>query len=320
MANPNTARITDPMWRMWTDRPDSTWKLGGIFANKKCYHNTVDENLRLWPGGYCVRFSLDLNHGPRDKARAIDYTMGPAKIKKYTGRLVRAADRNDPRMRPVRDFYGTVDGNNVIGRIRDNDTENYRWSSSDTSHLWHIHISFWAAFVNNWVVLSGVLSVLRGESLSEWKRGGTMIGLTIGDSGEPVKGLQSALNRAGFNPGTVDGDYGPNTADALLDCRKSQGSTAKSGATVTGHAHTQLLSALIDKRTPKATEPTDAQISKMVGVWVTSNLNKVIPVAEIEERVARWLESNRESLKGDPGEPGKTPTKITITGDVVEVI
>lgn len=42
-----------------------------------------------------------------------------------------------------------------------------------------------------------------------------VIGLRKGDSGERVKGLQAVLGRAGFHT-TVDGEYGSDTAAALL--------------------------------------------------------------------------------------------------------
>ncbi|WP_052305064.1 peptidoglycan-binding domain-containing protein [Stackebrandtia nassauensis] len=74
-----------------------------------------------------------------------------------------------------------------------------------------------------------------------------MIGLRKGDSGERVKGLQAVLERAGFKV-TVDGDYGPKTAAALLACRKSMGSTADDGNSVTGYAYAQLLTALARKQ------------------------------------------------------------------------
>lgn len=78
-------------------------------------------------------------------------------------------------------------------------------------------------------------------------RGDDVIGLRKGDSGERVKGLQAVLERAGFKV-TVDGDYGPKTAAALLACRKSMGSTADDGNSVTGYAYAQLLTALARKQ------------------------------------------------------------------------
>src|SRR5690606_41369431 len=55
--------------------------------------------------------------------RSIDWTMSDADMRTYARRLVDAADRNDIRMRGVREFYGTVDSRNVIGRIRNRSEE-----------------------------------------------------------------------------------------------------------------------------------------------------------------------------------------------------
>lgn len=74
--------------------------------------------------------------------------------------------------------------------------------------------------------------------------GGDMIGLRRGDKGDRVKGLQGTLWYAGFDPGRVDGDYGPKTAAAVLAMRRSQGSDADDGDHFTGWAYAQLMKAL----------------------------------------------------------------------------
>ena len=53
-----------------------------------------------------------------------------------------------------------------------------------------------------------------------------------GDSGNVVKYWQIALKALGFYEGTVDGDYGPKTAAAVLAARKEAGSKTKSGSTI----------------------------------------------------------------------------------------
>ena len=168
MSNPSPARITAPMWRLWTDRPVASWLLGGIYADKRGYHNTRAANQARWPGNYSITLPLD-RQGPSDKAAAIDYTMTAAEMRRRTGFLVAAADRRDPRLFAVREFYGTVDGANVHGRIKDSREGAWRRSTSDSSHLWHIHISFLRAYVNVWAELAPVLSVLRGETLAQWQ-------------------------------------------------------------------------------------------------------------------------------------------------------
>lgn len=74
-----------------------------------------------------------------------------------------------------------------------------------------------------------------------------MIGLKRGDSGDRVKGLQGTLQYAGYDPGTVDGDYGPKTAAAVLKMRKAEGSSVSDGDNFTGWAYAQLMRALAKK-------------------------------------------------------------------------
>ncbi|UYN96965.1 MAG: peptidoglycan-binding protein [Enhydrobacter sp.] len=45
----------------------------------------------------------------------------------------------------------------------------------------------------------------------------------LGDSGPGVKRLQTALQKAGFNPGIVDGDFGPGTQAAVIAFQKGAG-------------------------------------------------------------------------------------------------
>ncbi|MFD3688252.1 peptidoglycan-binding protein [Nocardiopsis sp. NPDC058631] len=74
-----------------------------------------------------------------------------------------------------------------------------------------------------------------------------MIGLKQGDKSEKVAYLQELLERAGHTPGKIDGDYGPKTVKAVLDCRKAQGSTADSGTPITGSAGAQIMTAFVKK-------------------------------------------------------------------------
>ncbi|WP_433696644.1 peptidoglycan-binding domain-containing protein [Nocardiopsis sp. CA-288880] len=77
-----------------------------------------------------------------------------------------------------------------------------------------------------------------------------MVGLKLNDTGERVKYLQELLTFAGFPPGVIDGVYGTRTADAVLACRKSEGSNATSGNSITGAAAKQILTAFV-RRVPR---------------------------------------------------------------------
>lgn len=169
--NPNPARITSAMWRLWEEfnAHEPPVLLGGIYADKSGYHNTRTANQQRWPGNYSIRDAID-REGPSDKAAAIDYTFPDAQhgdyrtIAKYSKRLLDAGRRDDPRTRVLREFYGNADLDNEVEGWNYRD---HRAASSDTSHLWHIHISVSRKYVGDWSALAGVLAVLRGESLED---------------------------------------------------------------------------------------------------------------------------------------------------------
>lgn len=72
-----------------------------------------------------------------------------------------------------------------------------------------------------------------------------MVGLSKGDTGERVKYLQVILMKAGFDLPRfgADGDYGDETAAAVLAARKSQGSEQDFGDRITGWAAAQIMTA-----------------------------------------------------------------------------
>lgn len=152
----------------------------GIYAAKSGYHNTRAHHLagshNGSKGDYSIELAID-RQGPSDKAAAVDLSFDSARllsdfsnIAVYSRRLYDAFKARDPRLfaqvpgQPagvehavVREFFGNIDA--------DRDVEG--WSlylgqsrTSDSSHLWHIHISFHRAYVENWGAVSGVLDVL----------------------------------------------------------------------------------------------------------------------------------------------------------------
>lgn len=240
-ANPNPSKITDAMWRHWetclTFIPGL--RLGGIYANKQCYHNTVTANKQSWPSAYCVQLQPDLT-GDFGKARAIDLTMSTDQMTLRTGYLKRAAEHpEDNRLNCLREFIGTLDGVHVFCMIKD-DVAGTTWRydyTRDTSHLWHIHESVFTEFCGTWEgALKNVTSVLEGvtwEQFIGWKgdedvwfyqlddlRIGRADGCTIefANTEEQWKAWQSAYQtRTGSKPTVlytqpsgpyVDGSYG----------------------------------------------------------------------------------------------------------------
>jgi hypothetical protein len=169
-VNPNPVRITDELWRTWEETSAMTpgVRLGGIYAAKSGYHNTVNANKANWPGNYSIRLPLDLR-GQFDKARAIDWTMSESEMIKRTGYLRRAAlHQDDDRLRCMREFIGTLDGKNVYCLIRNADGLWEFDGGRDNSHLWHVHGSIFTIYVNDWSELRKLVSVWSGQTWEQW--------------------------------------------------------------------------------------------------------------------------------------------------------
>lgn len=271
------------MWKLWDLRPNPDWKLSGFYADKKGYHNTVRHNQTDWPGNYSIRLELDLKHGNLDKERAIDITMSTSEMIKWTKSMKESAlDPRDDRLRAVREFYGTLDGKTVYGLIKDDEDGPWRVSEADDTHLWHGHTSIFSAFVNNWVVLSPLLSVWSHETFDDWN-GQVMI--AKGDSGEDVKYWQYVHNWVyATSPGIpeidVDGEYGPATVAAFTAFAKANGSGADYVANrMTGWLATKYMSVMMKFIAAKTVPviPTSPQIPNdvlkgFVDDWMKAHL------------------------------------------------
>lgn len=111
---------------------------------------------------YSVRISLD-KLGPSGAASALDLKFTASQMKVVTARLRKSAlDTSDPRLECVREFYGTLNGRTVFGLIKNDLDGPWRSSTSDSSHLWHIHISFFRKFANDYAALRRVVDVMKG--------------------------------------------------------------------------------------------------------------------------------------------------------------
>jgi hypothetical protein len=250
MANPYSPRTTDELYAFWvgfkTFEPAA--RLGGTYARKPHFHSSVEDNLANWPSSYSIREAIN-RQAPRTVARAIDLTLSTTLMKRYTSRLRAAALADDPRLACVKEFYGTTNGTSVYGLTHTLPDSDWRGSTSDSSHLWHIHLSFFTPFVDDARALAGVLSVLKGQSLAAWLAetgqqpptkpkppttpddgddwGRTLIMAlpTVSDNTAPLgarKAVQSLLAARGYPPentfdsrGRPDGNFGPGSKAAL---------------------------------------------------------------------------------------------------------
>lgn len=291
MAN-NDSKITDPMWRLWEDRPNKAWRLGGIAVQKKGYHGTVNFNLEKFPDNYSIKLPLDLVGYNRDFARAIDTTKSDAEMRLWTKRMRDSAlNPLDHRLAAVKEFYGTLDSVTVYGLTKDTENGPWRRSSADKTHLWHGHKSIFTAFVNNWDKLSPILSVESGQSFSDWSG---MDLPKLGDSGEVVKYWQHVHNTARqaikpIPPITleVDGDYGPKTAAAVLDFwKKNNGSGTFKGERISGWLAFRYHIALSRATALPAPAVPDDQLKTFVNEWLTARIPNLKFTGDIEGRIS----------------------------------
>lgn len=306
MANPNPSRVTDAMWRLWEGAHAAITgvRLSGIYANKAHYHNTVSANLSRWPSSYSVRLAID-RRAPRDKARAIDLTLSTTQMKVVTGRLRDAANRRDPRLAAVREFYGTLDGSRVYGRIKDAEAGNWRSSSADSSHLWHVHISIFTPYVDDWNALAGVLAVIAGGS-TPW--GGDMFLPAHGDEGEGVRFWQRMLLYVGEKLPKYDTDsqYGDEVAAAVASFWKKRTGNTYHGRKITSSVALELL------------ERQDEIVAERVAKRLLDQLDTG---GVSDERIAAAVAAYLEANPPEAGKDGKTPTRVKLTqyADVVDV-
>lgn len=220
--------IEDVLWPgMKALEPKS--ELGGILARKPGYHNSRDH---LPADDYSVaQFAVD-REGPANEGSAIDWTFPDAQagnyttISKYSKRLYAARGGSDSRTVYMREFFGQIDSDSTVEGW---DYAKNKASSSDSSHLWHIHISIHRKYINSTSAMKAILSILKGETEEEWKAqnardvvfqyfDGKMPVLKKGDS-DPVEpsGTYYVTRAQRALQVEADGDYGPITAQAVKD-------------------------------------------------------------------------------------------------------
>lgn len=142
-------------------------ELGGILARKPGYHNSRDH---LPTTDYSVgQFAID-REGPASEGSAIDWTFPDAQagnystIARFSRRLLDAGRSGDPRCYPMREFFGNADSDQEVEGW---DFAKKRTSTSDTSHLWHIHISIHRKYINDPAAMRSILAILEGDEMSE---------------------------------------------------------------------------------------------------------------------------------------------------------
>jgi hypothetical protein len=135
------------------------------------YHRSRNWNIASGEYGshdYSVQLTQDCK-GDGDAAAALDISFPPDMMKLVTRRLIHAMRHDDARLRAVRELFGTVDGTTVTGWDRhhpDRPTDD-TWTSSDDTHLWHVHLSFYREFATDTAALAPVVNVFAGNGSHE---------------------------------------------------------------------------------------------------------------------------------------------------------
>ena len=248
--NPNPSRITDAEhWlRERLEELEPASQHGGTYADKPGFHNTGAANKST---NYSVRDAVNKSGPGWTHASAIDWTFPDAQrgnfatIDKYTSRLWASAhDKNDPRLDLILfEFYGQADSDRDVEGYNEFREESV---TSDSSHLWHIHMSFLRSKCGDMWAMWALLTVLMGWSVAKWraslpsappatppKPNPTPAGLpkfadgsrenskAKNNRGTDVATLQRFIGRV-----TVDGEFGPSTEKRVKEYQKMRGLTA----------------------------------------------------------------------------------------------
>ncbi len=142
----------------------------GIVGNDR--HRSGYHRSRNWlvANGHDADYSIqaaDDRIGPGFACSALDVSFPTSLMKLYTTRMVKACEANDPRLYALREVLGTMDGSTVVGYNRvatgsGTRSKVGRVSSSDTSHLWHMHFSILRKYADDRDAALAIASVFAG--------------------------------------------------------------------------------------------------------------------------------------------------------------
>jgi peptidoglycan L-alanyl-D-glutamate endopeptidase CwlK len=99
--------------------------------------------------------------------------------------------------------------------------------------------------------------------------------LKMGSEGTTVKNLQQKLKEVGFNPGAIDGDFGPAVQAALIAFQKSKGLLADG---IAGARTLNALGLVKNSKLPSVVDKvTTTMVSKMFPYAPVDNIKKYLP-------------------------------------------
>jgi hypothetical protein len=191
---------------------------------------------------YSLSAPLD-NNGPLDNVSAQDWTFGDVTgkqgIRTLSARCRDIFKKRDPRVLAVaREWFGTIDGKTVTGYSAYRDRV---VTSSDKSHLWHIHFSLWRERSEDWTLMSAFADAILGvpagttvptvpipEKPTVYVPDSKVIYLDKiipgQQNSDSVAWVQMALNKVHLSPTlTITADYDDATLEAAKVFQKSLG-------------------------------------------------------------------------------------------------
>jgi hypothetical protein len=137
---------------------------GGIVGDRAHgtgYHRSRNALLRAGrKSDYSIQAAVD-KRGDGDAASALDLTPTTREQQiQISKRLMAASLAKDPRLKPLREWFGTTNGKTVTGYS----PYRGRYVSADSSHLWHIHLSIHRVYANDAAALAGIAEVIIGSN------------------------------------------------------------------------------------------------------------------------------------------------------------
>jgi hypothetical protein len=143
----------------------------GITVYKTGYHGPRNWLKANHPTDYSIQLPADLQ-GPGDEGAGADWSFDDARlhgdyktIAKFSRLLYEAGQRKDPRAYPLREFQGNIDSDRTVEGW--SFYREHAITTSDTSHLWHIHFSVWRKYINDADAMRSILSILSGKQEEE---------------------------------------------------------------------------------------------------------------------------------------------------------
>lgn len=110
-------------------------------------------------------------------ASAVDVSFTPKSQRLVTRRLLDAAKAKDPRLKALREFFGSLDSKKVRGYDLAYHSDS---NQADNSHLWHVHLSIFRKYANDAKTVAGILSVIKGDDMSLDKKDAKTVWSTDG--------------------------------------------------------------------------------------------------------------------------------------------